>query len=640
MTLFSFIVVSFCFFFTSCTQQQEKIQPAYTITANAPEEEVSGYKLIAKGLYSEQEKAVALSPESSYGFTLEIEPEPDIYYHIKVKVKSEKYSVNLTSESTWQGWYASRIPEIQKGDADWYYIHLLLKSPQSVNLKKLKVYAYHWGTDTSYVDSLQVTEYKEFPFTDTLPDFIFQPLTYQILNELAFYAKEVTISNFNRHLEEPFLEAVLKSSNVPKENYLKEVKRKSRTNQLKQSIDKLVLETNILQHPSVSRKPQDIYIDSLTGYTEKVIYTQGETIRVALQNSKELKSVQLLVPGEDYQFRKIKDIPVQNRESIELVTDELTPGTYCLQLRDNKRTFNIPIIINSKVKSKLVVLAPVVTWHAYNHYDGKSFYVNTLDDSCVYEISTQRPLISCTFDSAFTGHDLFIFQNIYRFFYDNYGGNVYPDSYLEEYPELFDGVTTVVFAQHCEYFSTKMFDALREFSHTKNIISLGGNQAYYKIQFKDNFKTIECRKDGTFFSHSLIPAGTWRTLFSNEAQYLGNAYTDAGYATYNSYRVTESGHWMYKNCNIAIGKEFGQKGMDRRGTSGDEMDKVNERTPKNAVILAKGTNPDNGGGDLLIIENSGNAILSFGSIAAGSGIHYDPVITMMLRNFMQKYHRD
>lgn len=630
----------FCLALIGCKEQQVQGQLKYTLTANSQTEQVLGYRLIDAGLYSEEEKAIALSPESSFGFTLEIDPKPEIYYHIKAKVKSEKYSVNLTSESTWQGWHSSRVPEIQNEKSDWYYVHLLVKSPQSVHMKKMKVYAYNWGTDTSYVDSLQVTEYKDFPFTDTLPDFIFQPVTYQILNELAFYAKEVTVSDFQKHFEDPILDNIFNSNYLPKENYLKEVRRRAGNAQMKAAFDKIIRETDLLQNPSVNRKSQDIYTDSLTGYTEKVVYTQGEKILLHLQNADGLKSVQLLLPVEDYRFRKIKDISVHSKQSIELMTDDLAPGTYCVQLRDNKNTFNVPIIINSKEKSKLVILAPVVTWHAYNHYDGKSFYVNTLDDSCVYEISTQRPLISCLFDSVFTGHDLFIFQNIYQFFYDNYGCNVYPDSYLEEHPELFDDVTTIVFAQHCEYFSTKMFDALRVFSQTKNIISLGGNQAYYKIRFKDNFKTIECRKDGTFFSNTLIPAGVWRTQFSNEAQYFGNAYTDAGYATYNSYRVIESGHWMYKNCDIASGTEFGQKGMDRRGTSGDEMDKVNERTPKNAVVLAKGTNPDNGGGDLLIIENPGNAILSFGSIAAGSGLNYDPVLTGMLRNFMKKYHTD
>ena len=84
--------------------------------------------------------------------------------------------------------------------------------------------------------------------------------------------------------------------------------------------------------------------------------------------------------------------------------------------------------------------------------------------------------------------------------------------------------------------------------------------------------------------------------------------------------------------------EFGEKGMDGRGTSGDEMDKINEQSPKNTVVLAKGTNPENGGGDLLIIENPKNGILSFGSIAAGSGLNHDPVMSQMLHNFMKKYY--
>lgn len=58
------------------------------------------------------------------------------------------------------------------------------------------------------------------------------------------------------------------------------------------------------------------------------------------------------------------------------------------------------------------------------------------------------------------------------------------------------------------------------------------------------------------------------------------------------------------------------------------MDKINNNTPSNTVILAKGTNPNNGGGDIVIIENKDNSILSFGSIASGIGLYKDKVSTI------------
>ncbi|MCO5248818.1 MAG: hypothetical protein M9887_07725 [Chitinophagales bacterium] len=637
MRQFLFIVISI--FTISCQlNSQKNLQKSYILSVNSPVEEVPGYHLIDKGQYSEIDKAVALSPESSYGFTIELEPQPETYYHITAKVKSKKYSVNLTAESPWQGWNFTRVPNLQDENTGWYHLHLLVKSPPVIHGEKMKVYVFNWGQDTSYADSMQITEYKSYPFSDTLPDFIFQPITYQVLNELAFYTKDVTPSNFQDLLEEPILDTVFSNNFLPRNNYIKEVKRRNVRTPLKIIFDKLIKETDLLQNPSVSREKRAIYIDSLTGYTEKVVYTQGEKIIVHLQNADDIESAQLLLPIQNYQFKKLESIPIHNKQSIELASENLAPGTYSIQLKNKKSTFNVPVIINSSAKSKLVILAPVTTWHAYNHYGGKSFYRNTLDDSCVYEISTRRPLISCTFDSTFIGHDLFIFQNIYQFFLKSYDCNVYPDSYLERYPELFNDVNTIVFAQHCEYFSPKMLDALSKFSQTKNIISLGGNQSYYKVRFKDNFNTIECRKDGTFFTNTLIPAGSWRTQFSNEAQYWGNAFTNAGYATYNSYRVMNPTHWIYQNCHVNTNTEFGIKGIDGRGTSGDEMDKVNDRSPQNTIVLAKGTNPDNGGGDLVIIENPKNAILSFGSIAAGSGLNNDLIMSQILHNFMKRYH--
>ncbi len=637
--LYLFILIIFCTI--SCQNSNKKAENKFLLVSADSSTVSTDYKIIDVGCkvkYNDH-NVIQLSDKHSYGFTMEMNVHPSVYYQLRIKVKSKKYTVNLAAEPSWSNWTGSHFPIFADNQKDWYYINLLIKTPDTIKDGKLKIYAYNWVSDTSYADSLQITEFNRFPFNDSLPDFIFSPLTYEILNELAFYTKNANETNYIDLLDEKILDKVFEKNAVSRNQYKIELKRRIKNASLAAVFSQIKSDAALFKNPSVKTSPRETFEHKLTGFTEKIVYTQGENITVQLQNAAQLSSVLILKPVENYKFQKINSITVKDKNSFSLATDNLSPGVYNIQLKDKSSIFNIPVIINSKTVSKLIVLAPITTWHAYNYYNGKCFYVNTKDDCCVYHISTQRPLVSCLFDSLLVGHDLFIFNNIYRFFYENYGCNVYPDYYLEAFPELFKNTSTVVFAQHCEYFSSKMFNALAEFSSQKNIISLGGNQAYYKIQFSDNYKTIECRKDGTFLDNTLIPAGNWRTAYSDEATYWGNAFTDAGYETYCSYKVKNASHWIYKDCAVKNEDEFGKYGIDNRGLSGDEMDKINSNSPKNTILLAKGTNPDNGGGEIIIIENKKNAILSFGSIACGSGLYKDKVFTQMIVNFMSKYHQ-
>lgn len=634
------IIAIFCYGMVGCNNNSSS--SSFSLTSQKTSSNNTNYTVMDIGTVAKDKNnvsAIELAPKHNYGFTIEASVKPNTYYNIQLKVQSKYYTVNLATESQWYGWLGTHSPTIMNKEDDWYYLHLLIKTPDTIQTGKLKLYAYNWSGDTSYIDSLKITETNYFPFKDTLPNFVFHPLTYDILNELAFHTKNATEKNYIGLLDESFLQKVYEKHFISKEKYNKELQRRINKSGIASVFKSVKHDAEIVQNPSVNTTPRETFETKLTGFTEKIIYKQGEKITIQLQNTATLKSIQLLLPVDNYKFKKLQDIVITNKNSIDIDTKDLSPNTYCIQLKDATSTFNVPIIINSAKKSKLIVLAPITTWHAYNHYNGKCFYVNTKDDSCVYHLSTQRPLVSCLFDSILVGHDLFIFHNIYKFFYENYACNVYPDYYLEAHPELFTDANTIIFAQHCEYFSTKMFEALAKFSTTKNIISLGGNQAYYKIQFSNNFKNIECRKDGTFLDNTLIPAGTWHTQFSSEAAYWGNAYTDAGYETYCSYKTLNANHWLFENCKIKNGVEFGKQGIDGRGLSGDEMDKVNSNSPKNSIVLAKGTNPNNGGGDLLIIENKNNAILSFGSIACGSGLNKDIVFTQVVKNFMNKKYK-
>src|SRR5262249_31607867 len=108
-----------------------------------------------------------------------------------------------------------------------------------------------------------------------------------------------------------------------------------------------------------------------------------------------------------------------------------------------------------------------------------------------------------------------------------------------------------------------------------------------------------------------------RTLES-EATLLGVVCSAAGLMTAAPYRVEHDSHWVFAGTGLRKGDLFGENTLHERvsgGASGHETDKRSPSSPPNTVLLAKGTNPDNGGSELVYHEPAGGgAVFSTGSI--------------------------
>ena len=73
------------------------------------------------------------------------------------------------------------------------------------------------------------------------------------------------------------------------------------------------------------------------------------------------------------------------------------------------------------------------------------------------------------------------------------------------------------------------------------------------------------------------------------------------------YRVIEPGHWVFEGTGLAKGDTFGENTLHERvpgGASGHETDKMSASSPKGTLLLAKGTNPDDGGSELVYHETA------------------------------------
>ncbi|HWC91286.1 MAG TPA: N,N-dimethylformamidase beta subunit family domain-containing protein, partial [Pirellulales bacterium] len=69
-----------------------------------------------------------------------------------------------------------------------------------------------------------------------------------------------------------------------------------------------------------------------------------------------------------------------------------------------------------------------------------------------------------------------------------------------------------------------------------------------------------------------------------------------------------------------------------------ETDKISASSPANVHLLAKGTNTDNGGAEMVYFETpSGGAVFSTGSICYISSLPVDDVISRITANTLQRF---
>jgi hypothetical protein len=74
------------------------------------------------------------------------------------------------------------------------------------------------------------------------------------------------------------------------------------------------------------------------------------------------------------------------------------------------------------------------------------------------------------------------------------------------------------------------------------------------------------------------------------------------------------------------------------GASGHETDKISPSSPPGTRLLAKGTNPDNGGADIVTIDTaSGGSVFSVGSIAWPSAVLVDDGCSTITANVIRRF---
>ena len=107
------------------------------------------------------------------------------------------------------------------------------------------------------------------------------------------------------------------------------------------------------------------------------------------------------------------------------------------------------------------------------------------------------------------------------------------------------------------------------------------------------------------------------------------------------YKVIDASHWIYAGTGLQNGDLFGRETLHVRipgGASGHETDKMSAHSPANTQLLAKGTNVDNGGSEIVIHERDHKgAVFSVGSITWVPALLIDEDVSTITRNVLNNF---
>lgn len=618
----------------SCTNVRKR---TVTIDPDNPIETTTNYSVNYGEISSlksyKGSRSALLSKQHPFGLTIDInDVQPGEIVNVSLYKSSSSRATKLVLDGN-DGWnFYKQFVAVDSTENGWIKLSAWARAPLSLKKPALRVYAYHTGKDSIWVDNMVINRtLSNVPIE--LPVNTFAEVCYDLM-------KDYFIRQYQA-LPEDSLEAYAKSNNgslilashaVEINDFLTTLNAlHSKPIDLVKSYKKKnhFASVSFTHEPPMDKK-------TVAGYLENMFLHKHDTAIIKLETNERPIKISLNKITGPYQTQPILNWTT-TKSTVELSCLNIPSGSYIIVLTQETESFKLPLFINDTI-ADVIVVAPYTTWQAYNMYGGKSLYRNGIDNNDVNFVQTNRPITSIYYEPVESKHDLFVFNNIVDWFKKEYKVAVFPDYWLESKPELFKNAKSIILGQHCEYFSPNMYENLKILANSRNLISLGGNQLYWSILWHDNFTTIECRKDGDFFQNLNIPGGLWRNQFTSEAALLGVAYTPEGIATYAPYRVDQPNHWLFKNSQVNDSSLFGTVGIDGKPICGDETDKIIVGTPIETEIIARGINPKNGGGVMSYIPRDKHGTLSCGSIVCGAGLGVDSVFTQIIKNFMLRHH--
>jgi len=226
---------------------------------------------------------------------------------------------------------------------------------------------------------------------------------------------------------------------------------------------------------------------------------------------------------------------------------------------------------------------------------------------------------------------------------EGFGYDLYAETQLHEGLLDLDRYRALVLSTHPEYWTREMYESVRDWVYERGgkLAYLGGNGINCEVEFLDSTRMVVHNLDWG------VRRAEFESRFhmrgESSARLLGIATTMAGYETGAPYRVVNGRHWVFEGTGLSDGDLFGSASLDRRavgGASGHETDKITESATANVQLLAKGVNPDDGGGEMVYFDTpSGGSVFSVGSISYTCSIFVDDLISTITGTVLRRFLR-
>lgn len=379
----------------------------------------------------------------------------------------------------------------------------------------------------------------------------------------------------------------------------------------------------------------------------------------------------------------------------QFITGPGRSGLYYLHAvqESSGRFFSFPwVVAPARPRAPIAVLAATNTWLAYNNFGGRSNYVCADRLPPTPTVNARQDLVRYTQADSFSewgrpdeeyqplsferpepGNAVGEHEEVtdpirgrlpcgmapaeWRLLgwleREGFDYDYYSEAHLH-FGELdLDAYRVLMISVHPEYWSREMYQKVKRwvFDRGGRLMYLGGNGLNCEVEFLG--------RDRLRFKTFLPPAAPGRagaadprdpsvTLESrmhrtleSEASLLGVVWTESGVMTAAPYEVRDASHWVFAGTGLKNGDLFGQASLHERihgGASGHETDKLSPHSPPAAAVLAKGTNPEDGGAEMVCFETAGGgAVFSAGSISYVHSLLVDEPLSRLTANVVARF---
>lgn len=379
----------------------------------------------------------------------------------------------------------------------------------------------------------------------------------------------------------------------------------------------------------------------------------------------------------------------------QFITGPERSGLYYLHAvqESSGRFFSFPwVVAPARPRAPIAVLAATNTWLAYNNFGGRSNYVCADRLPPTPTVNARQDLVRYTQADSFSewgrpdeeyqplsferpepGNAVGEHEEVtdpirgrlpcgmapaeWRLLgwleREGFDYDYYSEAHLH-FGELdLDAYRVLMISVHPEYWSREMYQKVKRwvFDRGGRLMYLGGNGLNCEVEFLG--------RDRLRFKTFLPPAAPGRagaadprdpsvTLESrmhrtleSEASLLGVVWTESGVMTAAPYEVRDASHWVFAGTGLKNGDLFGQASLHERihgGASGHETDKLSPHSPPAATVLAKGTNPEEGGAEMVCFETAGGgAVFSAGSISYVHSLLVDEPLSRLTANVVARF---